>query len=43
MGRTIHVDGKRQGIIGVMPPTFRFLDEPNPDLILPFKFDRAHT
>jgi predicted permease len=43
IGRTIHVDGKRQEIIGVMPSTFRFLDEPNPDLILPFKFDRAHT
>ena len=43
MGRTISVDGKPREIIGIMPPEFRFLDEPNPALILTFKFDRAKT
>ena len=43
IGRTIHVDGKAQEIIGVLPASFRFLDEPDPAVILPFKFDRAKT
>jgi putative ABC transport system permease protein len=40
IGRRIVADGKAREIIGVMPPTFRFLEE-KPDLIFPFQFDRA--
>ena len=40
IGRRIVADGKAREIIGVMPPTFRFLDA-KPDLIFPFQFDRA--
>jgi predicted permease len=40
IGRRLVADGKAREIIGVMPPTFRFLDE-KPDLIFPFQFDRA--
>jgi putative ABC transport system permease protein len=40
IGRQIHVDGQLMEIIGVMPQSFRFLDE-KPDLIVPFRFDRG--
>jgi putative ABC transport system permease protein len=40
IGRRIVADGKAREIIGVMPQTFRFLDE-RPDLIFPFQFERA--
>jgi putative ABC transport system permease protein len=40
IGRRIMADGEAREIIGVMPPTFRFLDE-KPDLIFPFQFERA--
>jgi putative ABC transport system permease protein len=40
IGRRLLVDGKAREIVGVMPPSFRFLDE-KPDLVLPFQFDRA--
>ena len=40
VGRRIVVDGKAREIVGVMPPSFRFLNE-KPDLIFPFQFDRA--
>jgi MacB-like periplasmic core domain len=43
IGRMIDVDGKPREIIGVLPQTFRFLDEPDPALILPIKLDRATT
>jgi len=43
IGRTITVYGKPQEIIGILPANFRFLDEPDPALVLPFKFDRAKT
>jgi len=43
IGRTITVYGKPHEIIGVLPANFRFLDEPDAALILPFKFDRAKT
>jgi predicted permease len=43
IGRTINVYGKPQEIIGILPADFRFLDEPDPALVLPFKFDRAKT
>ncbi|MBZ5622583.1 MAG: ABC transporter permease [Acidobacteriia bacterium] len=42
IGRHLLVDGESREIIGVMPQSFRFLDE-KPDLILPFRFDRAKT
>ena len=42
IGRNLLVDGESREIIGVMPQSFRFLDE-KPDLILPFRFDRAKT
>jgi len=40
IGRNLIVDGEPRQIIGVMPKEFRFLDE-KPELILPFRFDRA--
>jgi len=43
IGRNITLDGKPREIIGVLPQGFRFLDQPDPALILPLKFDRAKT
>ena len=40
IGRRIVADGEAREIVGVMPRTFRFLDE-NPELIFPFQFERA--
>ncbi|MGA2601709.1 MAG: ABC transporter permease [Bryobacteraceae bacterium] len=42
IGREIRVDGSPKTIIGVMPQSFRFLDE-QPDLILPLRFERGKT
>lgn len=42
IGREIRVDGSPKIIIGVMPQSFRFLDE-QPDLILPLRFERGKT
>jgi putative ABC transport system permease protein len=42
IGRRIVVDGEAKEIIGVMPQKFRFLDD-EPDLIVPFQFDRGKT
>ena len=42
IGRQLRVDGKSKQIIGVMPRSFRFLDD-KPDVILPFRFDRNKT
>jgi len=42
IGREIIVDGRQHEIVGVMPPTFRFLDE-TPSVILPMRLDRAET
>jgi predicted permease len=39
-GRQLMVDGKLRTIVGVMPQSFRFLDE-KAELILPMRFDRA--
>ena len=39
LGKSVVVDGKPREIIGVLPAGFRFLDR-NPQLILPFRFDR---
>jgi predicted permease len=43
IGRTIMVDGKPRQVVGVMPERFHFLDQEDPPLILPFKFDRNKT
>jgi len=40
LGRNLIVDGEPREIIGVMPKGFQFLDE-KPELILPYRFDRA--
>jgi predicted permease len=42
IGRRIVVDGKAIEIVGVMPQSFRFLDE-KPDLILPYQFNRSQV
>jgi predicted permease len=42
IGRTVLVDGVPREIIGVLSRSFRFLDE-KPELIFPFRFDRAKT
>jgi len=41
VGRGIRVDGKMREIIGVMPENFHSVDQGEPSLILPFKFDRS--
>jgi len=43
LGKTIIVDSTPREIIGVLPRHFRFLDEPNPALILPIKPDRTQA
>ncbi|HLY17289.1 MAG TPA: ABC transporter permease, partial [Bryobacteraceae bacterium] len=40
IGRRIVADGVAREVIGVMPQTFRFLEE-KPDLIFPFQFERG--
>jgi predicted permease len=42
VGRQIVVDGKPREIIGVLPSDFRFLNQ-NPQLLLPFRFNRAEV
>ena len=42
IGRSLVIDGKPNEIIGVLPPSFRFLNE-NPQLLLPFRFNRAEV
>ena len=42
IGQRLVVNSKTREIVGVMPAHFRFLDE-DPNLILPFQFDRAKT
>ena len=42
VGRSILIDGKSAEIIGVMPASFRFLDD-KPELLLPLRWDRAKT
>ncbi|MDE3180907.1 MAG: ABC transporter permease [Acidobacteriota bacterium] len=43
VGRTIVLDGEPYQIIGVMPRRFHFLDQPDPALILPLRFNRNKT
>jgi predicted permease len=38
VGRTLTIDSKPRTVIGVMPKAFRF--QPDPELILPYQFDR---
>ncbi len=40
MGRRILVDGAAKEIVGVMPQSFRFLDQ-KADLIIPFQYERG--
>jgi predicted permease len=40
VGKSITVDGRPREIVGVLPADFRFLDQ-NPQLVLPFRFNRA--
>jgi predicted permease len=42
IGRSMVVDGKPCEIIGVLPASFRFLNE-NPQLLLPLRFNRAEV
>ena len=42
VGRRMLIDGQSTEIIGVMPASFRFLDE-KPDLLVPLRFNRAKT
>ena len=39
-GRTVMVEGRPREIVGVLPPAFKFLNT-NPQLVLPFRFDRS--
>jgi len=41
VGRSVTIDGKPHEVIGVLPQNFRFHDEQNLALFLPFQFDRA--
>jgi len=43
IGRTIAVDGRPRTIIGVLPPSFRFLDKTTLALLLPMRLNRAET
>ncbi len=42
IGRSLIVDGKPNEIIGVLPASFRFLNQ-NPQLLLPLRFNRAEV
>ncbi len=43
IGRTIEVDGRPRAIIGVLPESFRFLDETRLAMLLPLKLNREKT
>ena len=42
VGKQVTVDGRPREIIGVLPASFRFLNQ-NPQLVLPFRFNRAEV
>jgi predicted permease len=42
VGRTLTVDGRRYEVIGILPPSFKFLHT-DPALLLPFRFNRAEV
>jgi ABC-type antimicrobial peptide transport system permease subunit len=41
VGKKIQVEGKSMEVIGVLPPSFHFLAQEDPALVLPLQFDRA--
>jgi predicted permease len=41
IGKSIVVDGKTRQIIGVLPQNFRFLDQPEIAICVPFRFERS--
>jgi len=43
VGKTITADGRQREIIGVLPKDFRFLDDDDASLYLPFQLDRNKT
>src|SRR5262249_9801123 len=43
IGRTIELDGKLHTIIGVLPESFRLLDQTNLTMVLPMKLNREQT
>jgi predicted permease len=43
IGQTILVDDKQRQIVGVLPRQFRFLDEPDPALLVPLQLNRNRT
>ena len=42
IGRQLSIEGNTVSIIGVLPPSFQFMDQ-KPDLLIPMRFDRAKT
>ncbi len=42
LGRQLLIEGNTVSIIGVLPPSFQFMDQ-KPDLLIPMRFDRAQT
>jgi len=43
IGRSVTLDGKPREIIGVLPQNFHFLDEGDPAVFVPLKWDRNKT
>jgi len=43
LGQTLHIDGEPRVAIGILPRDFHFLDQHDPDVILPLRFDRSKT
>jgi predicted permease len=41
LGRSILIDGKARQIIGVLPQNFHFLDQSDPAIVMPLKFNRS--
>src|SRR5262249_58353369 len=42
IGRVLNVNGRPHEVIGVLPPSFKFL-RTDPAVLLPFRFDRAEV
>lgn len=42
LGRRILIDGNASEVVGVLPPSFRFMDQ-NVSLLMPLRFDRANV
>jgi predicted permease len=43
IGSSITVGGVPREVVGVLPPTFHFLDQKDPSLLLPMQWDRVTT